>query len=374
MLRSPLNRIAAHPVWVQTLIFLALALVALFMFGLLALLSPFVMILAGLALIVAVFALVVRYLRRRPLRRWGLVALTSLVLLLVFMGISNALYFSGQPEQADSPKPDNEALKPDGNPETQQAGKHIGVERPDQEQRNADQADANAKGRPGAAGSGKAEDPQISVVVTRAVYGDTIEISPSVDGIGTVSLIGIDAPEGEMPGCGPQPLSQEAADYASLWEGRKVRLEFDREHTDRYGRLLAYVRDPLTGKMMNVDIVESGYAQLYIVPPNTRHEDELRKAQDRAKSASSGFGTDIWSLLPAEAAQLADHGNGIGNGAGACPPETQPSQSTSSPSASSSASPNPWPNPNATSSASPPASPAAGGNSPSASPAAGGGY
>jgi micrococcal nuclease len=211
-------------------------------------------------------------------------------------------------------------------------------------------------------------------VVTRAVYGDTIEISPSVDGIGTVSLIGIDAPEGEMPGCGPQPLSYEAADYASLWEGRKVRLEFDREHTDRYGRLLAYVRDPLTGKMMNVDIVESGYAQLYIVPPNTRHEDQLRKAQDRAKSASSGFGTDIWSLPPAEAAQLADHGNGIGNGAGACPPETQPSQSTSSPSASSSASPNPWPIPNATSSASPPASPAAGGNSPSASPAAGGGY
>ena len=374
MLRSPLNRIAAHPVWVQTLIFLALALVALFMFGLLALLSPFVMILAGLALIIAVFALVVRYLRRRPLRRWGLVALTSLVLLLVFMGISNALYFSGQPEQADAPKPNKEALKPDGNPETQQAGKHIGVERPDQEQRNADQADANAKRRPSAAGSGKAEDPQISVVVTRAVYGDTIEISPSVDGIGTVSLIGIDAPEGEMPGCGPQPLSYEAADYASLWEGRKVRLEFDREHTDRYGRLLAYVRDPLTGKMMNVDMVESGYAQLYIVPPNTRHEDELRKAQDRAKSASSGFGTDIWSLPPAEAAQLADHGNGIGNGAGACPPETQPSQSTSSPSASSSASPNPWPNPNATSSASPPASPAAGGNSPSASPAAGGGY
>jgi micrococcal nuclease len=373
VLRSPLNRIAAHPVWVQTLIFLALALVALFMFGLLALLSPFVMILAGFALIVAIFALVVRFLRHRPLRKWGLVALTSLVLLLVFMGISNALYFSGQPEQADSPKPDEQALKTDANPETpQQAGKHNGVERPDQEQRNADQADANAKGRPSATGSGKAEGPQISVVVKRAVYGDTIEISPSVDGIGTVSLIGIDAPEGEKPGCGPQPLSYEASDYASLWEGRKVRLEFDRERTDLYGRLLAYVRDPLTGKMMNVDIVESGYAQLNIVPPNTRHEDQLRKAQDRAKSASSGFGTDIWSLPPAEAAQLANHGNGIGNGAGACPPETQPSPSSSSPSASSSASPNPSPNPNATSSASPPASPAAGGNSPSASPAAGG--
>jgi micrococcal nuclease len=373
VLRSPLNRIAAHPVWVQTLIFLALALVALFMFGLLALLSPFVVILAGFALIVAVFALVVRFLRRRPLRRWGLVALTSLVLLLVFMRISSALYFSGQPEQAGSLKPDKQAMKTDGNPQTQQAGKNNSVKRPDQEQRNADQADASAKERPSAAGSGNVKGPQFSVVVKRAVYGDTIEISPSVDGIGTVSLIGIDAPEGEKPGCGPQPLSQEAAAYASLWVGRKVQLEFDRERTDRYGRLLAYVRNPLSGKMMNVDIVESGYAQLYMVPPNTKHEDQLRKAQDRAKSASSGFGTDIWSLPPAEAAQLADHGNGIGNGDGACPSETQPSESTSSPSASSSASPNPSPNPNATSSAFPSASPAAGGNSPSASPVAGGG-
>jgi micrococcal nuclease len=386
VLRSPLDRIAAHPVWVQTLIFLALALVALFVFGLLALLSPFVMILAGFALIVAVFALVVRFLRRRPLRRWGLVALTSLVLLLVFMGISNALYFRGQPEQADSPKPDEQALKTDANPETsQQAGKHNGVERPDQEQRDADQADANAKGRPSAAGSGKVEGPQPSVVVERAVDGDTIEISPSVDGKGTVTLIGIDAPEGEKPGCGPQPLSHEAAEHASLWDGRKVRLEFDREHSDRYGQLLAYVRNPLTGKMMNVDMVESGYAQVYIVPPNTKHEDELRKAQVRARSASSGFGTDIWSLPPAESAQLADHGNSIGYGDGTCPPESQPPQSASSSSASSSASPNPSPNPNqsvpnpyapnpnATSSASPSASPAAGGNSPSASPLAGGG-
>ena len=381
MLRSPLDRIAAHPVWVQTLIFLALALVALFVFGLLALLSPFVMILAGFALIVAVFALVVGFLRRRPLRRWGLVALTSLVFLLVFMNISNALYFSAQPEQPNSPKPDKQVSKTDANPETpQQAGKNNGVEQPDQVQRDADQADANAKGRPSATGSGKAEGTQPSVVVQRAVDGDTIEISPSVGGMSTVTLIGIDAPESEKPGCGPQPRSREAAEHASLWEGQKVRLEFDRERTDRYGRLLAYIHNPLTGKMMNVDMVESGYAQVYTVAPNTKHEDELRKAQDRARSASSGFGTDIWSLPPVEATQLADHGNGIGDGDGVCLPESQPAQSASSSSASPSPSanpnqrvPNPYaPTPTATSSASPSASPAAG-NSPPASPVAGGG-
>jgi hypothetical protein len=165
-----------------------------------------------------------------------------------------------------------------------------------------------------------------------------------------------------------------------------VRLEFDQERTDEYGQLLAYVHVPATGKMMNVDMIRSGYAQVYVVPPNTKHEDELRKAQDQAKSASSGFGTGIWSLPPAEAALLADHGNGIGDGEGTCPLESQIPRSASSSSASSSASSSPSPNPNqnvpnpntlnpnATSSASSSASPAAGGSSSSASPATGGGY
>jgi micrococcal nuclease len=383
VLRNSLDRIAAYPVWKQTLLYLVLYLAALIVFGLLVLLSPFVMIFAGLVLLAAMFALIIRFLRSRPLERWGLVALTSFVLLLVFMGISNALYFSAQPEQANSPKPDEQPSKPDANPGSlEQAAKHGGLERPNQGQRDTDQADAQAKRQPSAAGNDNAEQAQPTVVVMRAVDGDTIEISPSVDGKGTVTLVGIDAPEGKKPGCGPQPLSQEAADHASFWKGRKVRLEFARERTDEYGQLLAYVHDPATGKMMNVDMIRSGYAQVYVVPPNTKHEDELRRAQDQAKSASSGFGRGIWSLSPAEAAQLADHDNGIGDGEGACPPESQIPRSASSSSATSSASPNPNQNvpnpntlnPNATSSASSSASPAAGGSSSSASPAAGGGY
>ena len=387
MLRNPLNRIAAYPLWMQTLLYLLLYLAALVAFGLLALLSPFVMILAGLALAVAVFALVVRFLRHRPLRRWALVALTSLVLLLVFMGISNALYFSAQPEQADSAKQDKQTSKPYANKPgpPEQAANHGGLERSNQGQRDTDQSDANkSQGQPSTAGNDNAEGPQPTVVVKSVVDGDTIEISPSVDGKGTVTLIGIDAPEGAKPACGPQPLSQAAADHASLWVGRKVRLEFDQERINEYGQLLAYVHDAATGEMMNVDMVRSGYAQVYVVPPNTKHEDELRKAQDQAKSASSGFGTGIWSLSPAVAAQLADHGNGIGDRGGACPPESQIPPSASSSSASSSASPSPSPNPNqnvpnpntlnpnATNSAPSSASPAAGGSSSSASPAAGG--
>jgi len=132
---------------------------------------------------------------------------------------------------------------------------------------------------------------------------------------------------------------RDAADEASLWEGLKVELEFDEERTDSYGRLLAYVHDPLTDEMMNAEMLRSGYAQLWIIPPNTKHEDELRAAQREAKKGSLGLGLDIWSLPPDKETQLADHGNGIGSCDGACP--SGPQENTASASASGSASPDP---------------------------------
>src|SRR5919199_3998339 len=170
MLRNAMDRIAVYPLWKQTLLYLALYLAALVVFGLLALLSPFVMILAGLVLVSAMIVIVVHYLRGRPLVRWALVALTSLVLLLVFMGISNALYFNTQPQQADSPNPDKQPSKPYAKPGSpEQAAKHKGVERPNQGQRDTSQADAKAQGQPGAVGNDNTEGPQPTFVVTRVV-------------------------------------------------------------------------------------------------------------------------------------------------------------------------------------------------------------
>jgi endonuclease YncB( thermonuclease family) len=180
------------------------------------------------------------------------------------------------------------------------------------------------------------------------VDGDTIEISPAVDGKDTVRLIGIDAPEEATAQCRAQPLAKAATREAALWEEIKVRLEFDEDRTDNYGRLLAYVHDPMLGQMMNAEMLRSGYAQVYIVPPNTKHEDELRKAQKEAKDLSLGFGFDIWSLAPAKDRLVADHGNGIGQGDGACPPKAQSQQNTATPTATASppatGSPSPSPN------------------------------
>lgn len=180
--------------------------------------------------------------------------------------------------------------------------------------------------------------PRATVRFTRVVDGDTIEISPAVDGKDTVRLIGIDAPEEAKPGCRPQPLAEEAAGQLANWEGSEVELEFDEERADRYGRLLAYVRDDSIGIMLNEDMLLSGYVQLYIVPPNTKYEGKLREAQQESKP-SPIFGESIWSLSSAEQAQLADRGNGVGSGDGACPADAQSS-------ASASASPQPDPEPN----------------------------
>ncbi len=156
--------------------------------------------------------------------------------------------------------------------------------------------------------------------VTRVVDGDTIEISPAIDGITDVRLIGVDTPETKEPGCAPQPYGSEASAYAeSVLSGQQVELEFDEEKTDRYDRLLAYVY-PAGGEMFNEDLVEGGYAQAYPYPPNTRYADLFAAAQEQARIAGLG----IWSLGPDGLALLTDRGNGIGaDGCSPLAPEPQ---------------------------------------------------
>jgi len=71
------SRIAALPLVTKILVALIVFLVS-------AILSPIMVFLAFLVLIIAVIVLVFRAVRRRPLRNWGLVALVSLFLVIVY--------------------------------------------------------------------------------------------------------------------------------------------------------------------------------------------------------------------------------------------------------------------------------------------------
>ena len=77
--------------------------------------------------------------------------------------------------------------------------------------------------------------------VERVVDGDTILVR--IDGRRErVRYIGIDTPESVKPGARVQCFGKAAAAAnRRLVAGREVRLAYDAEARDRYGRLLAYV-------------------------------------------------------------------------------------------------------------------------------------
>jgi micrococcal nuclease len=133
---------------------------------------------------------------------------------------------------------------------------------------------------PGAAGPATAE-------VTSVVDGDTLDVRWN-GRTERLRLLGVDTPETVDPhrpvGCyGPEAS---AFTHRSL-EGRTVRLRFDRERRDRYGRLLAYVE--VDGRRFNDELLTGGYARLLVIPPNGRHARTMLDEELAARSAARGL-------------------------------------------------------------------------------------
>jgi micrococcal nuclease len=129
--------------------------------------------------------------------------------------------------------------------------------------------------------------------VSRVVDGDTFHVLGGSGDL-TVRLIGIDAPEVGWHGGDPECYGARAGRFLiSLIEDEEIRLEFDREQLDSYGRTLAYAHLPGRG-MVNVLMVRRGLATVTIFPPNDRHEERLRRAEDAAREAGAG----LWSSCP----------------------------------------------------------------------------
>lgn len=152
-------------------------------------------------------------------------------------------------------------------------------------------------------------DPPRTVTVTSVTDGDTVEVSPAVNGEEDVRLIGMDTPE-TFGSSGEQPYAQEATKFTEArLEGRRIELRFDVERKDYYGRVLAYVHLPGNrGSTFNETLVREGYAQVAIFPPNVRYVERLEEAQRQARAARRG----IWGLSEAEQCSLTDRGNGLG--------------------------------------------------------------
>lgn len=130
----------------------------------------------------------------------------------------------------------------------------------------------------------------ITGTVERVVDGDTIKVWIG-NALETVRYIGIDTPETVHPNRGVEPYGKAASEFnRGLVEGRQVRLEFDVEQRDRYGRLLAYVY--VDTVFVNAEMIHQGFAQLMTVPPNVKHVDQFISLQGIARETNRG----LWSL------------------------------------------------------------------------------
>lgn len=134
------------------------------------------------------------------------------------------------------------------------------------------------------------------VRVVRVIDGDTIEIEPfgSAQGKEKVRYIGIDSPELHHPKKPVQCFANEAMlKNKEIVEGKMVTLEKDISETDKYGRLLRYVKigSPSAELFVNDYLVKEGYAYAATFPPDVKYAELFRQSQNEAMKNRNGLWT-----------------------------------------------------------------------------------
>jgi len=163
-------------------------------------------------------------------------------------------------------------------------------------------------------------------VIVKVLDGDTLQ---TIDGK-KIRLIGIDCPEmheseklhADVRRTGHdaamiKAMGEEAQWFTQNWVlGQKVRLEYDKQKKDKYGRTLAYVylpfprpallNSPRAGYIVNIDgkkwyflnatIVQSGYAVPMNIPPNDKHALVIKALYEQAREMRLGLWADGASM------------------------------------------------------------------------------
>ena len=112
--------------------------------------------------------------------------------------------------------------------------------------------------------------------------GDTLTLANGEK----LRLIGIDAPEIHEE----ESYAIESRDFLrALLLDQKVSYEQDKTERDKYGRLLVYLY--VEDVLINERMVEVGLAHARAFPPDTKRQEILEKAEERAKLGGLG----IWS-------------------------------------------------------------------------------
>jgi micrococcal nuclease len=136
----------------------------------------------------------------------------------------------------------------------------------------------------------------VPAVVVGHVDGDTVRvrIPGPPEGLGTVEtirMLGVDTPETVHPSRPVERFGKEASEFTKTsLLNREVRLCFDWDLRDRYGRLLAYIFTG-AGECFNAQIIREGYAHAYISYA-FQFMDEFKALETESRRAKKGLWGD----------------------------------------------------------------------------------
>jgi len=178
--------------------------------------------------------------------------------------------------------------------------------------------------------------------VERVIDGNTIVVTTPEGKSEKVRLIGIDTPESQPNGKTKRDSKRTGQDVETInkmgmtatelvkgliWEGQEVRLVFDVQERDKYGRLLAYVfidtamswdvykeggkfetglndfpvkwelkhgveYEGYLSIFINAAIIKAGYATPMTIPPNVKYTDLFKELYEEAREEGRGLWKD----------------------------------------------------------------------------------
>ena len=130
--------------------------------------------------------------------------------------------------------------------------------------------------------------------VSKISDGDTFYVKTENSEKFKIRLIGINAPESYNVGkkFRKEYFGKEAKIFVTnLLKNKKVKLIFDVQKNDRYGRILAYAYLE-NGVFLNQYLVENGFAVVATFPPNVKFVEVFTKAEKSARNKKLG----LWNM------------------------------------------------------------------------------
>ena len=129
---------------------------------------------------------------------------------------------------------------------------------------------------------------QEGVKLTKCIDGDTAHFM--IDGQDTtVRFLAIDTPETKKPNTPVQPYGKEASRYTcdALSRAKEIRLEYEKEKDDKYGRCLAWVF--VDDELLQEKLIRKGYAKVAYLYDEYTYTGRLQKAEKEAKERELGL-------------------------------------------------------------------------------------